>query len=143
MTTSTTSPATDRSRGRAFLWAGVGACLLGLALVVVQFVLGYLRTPWYSPALATVGALLVLAGVVQRPGVFRIVVLFLVAGLAGFQWFAIGWSFRLPAYEGPIQVGDRFPEFTSTRADDDGTSFTDANLRDGRRRVLVFYRGKW
>src|SRR4051794_29736012 len=33
----TTPTAKERSRGRAYFWAGICACLLGLALVVAQF----------------------------------------------------------------------------------------------------------
>ena len=134
---------TDRSRGRGYFWAGLGACLLGVALVLIQFRLAYLWTPWYSPALATVGALLLLASVARRLTVVRVLALLLVAGLAAYQWFVFGWATRLPAYEGPVHKGEPFPAFSSTRADDDGSSFTDADLRDKSRHVMVFFRGRW
>ena len=140
-TLSTTPPVTDRSRGRGYFWAGVGACLLGLALAFVQFRLGYLRTPWYSPGLATVGALLLVFAVARRVTVVRVLALLLVVGLAGFQWFALGWLMRLPAYEGTVRAGERFPAFSGTKAD--GSSFSDADLRDGSRHVMVFFRGRW
>ena len=53
---STTAPSIDRSRGRMIFWAGIGACLLGLVLVVVQLGLKLVFVPWYSPILATLGA---------------------------------------------------------------------------------------
>jgi len=137
----TTAPTTDRSRGRGYFWAGIGACLLGVALVQIQLWLGYLRTPWYCPALATIGALLLLVAVVRRGTVLRKIVLLLVAGLAAFQWYALGVMMRLPEYDGPVHAGDRFPAFEATRAD--GRSFSDADLRDGSRHVMVFFRGRW
>jgi hypothetical protein len=53
---STTAPSIDRSRGRVIFWTGIGACLLGLVLVVVQLGLKLVFVPWYSPILATLGA---------------------------------------------------------------------------------------
>jgi len=52
---STAGPATNRSRGRGWLWAGIAVGLLGIPLYVVQFSLGMLIVPWYQPALATLG----------------------------------------------------------------------------------------
>lgn len=131
----------QRSQRSAFVWAGIAASLLGLPLIYAQFSLGYLVTPWYSPALATLGALLLLCALVRRVSVFRVVVLLLLLALAGFQWFLMGAKLKLPAYEGPAQAGERFPAFSSARAD--GEPFTDADLRDGSRRVMVFFRGRW
>src|SRR5439155_152834 len=76
----TTSPAIDRSRGRALLWLGLCLCLLGPALVVAQFSLKRLAVPWYSPALATLGACLLLASLVRRRTVVRFLALLLVVG---------------------------------------------------------------
>jgi hypothetical protein len=117
------------------------ACLLGLALTAVQFSLKFLFTPWYMPALATLGALLLLVSVARRRSVVRIVALLLVAGLAGFEWFLFVSLMKLPAYEGPAQPGRPFPAFHATLAD--GKSFTEADLRDGSRRAMVFFRGRW
>src|SRR5439155_8912198 len=98
----------ERSRGRGYLWAGLGVCVLGLALAVAQVaLLRYLATPWYSPALATLGLLLLLVAVVKRPTVVRILALLLVAALAGWLWFGMGLRSKLPAYEGPAQVGKK------------------------------------
>jgi hypothetical protein len=48
---------------------------------------------------------------------------------------------KLPAYEGPARPGQEFPAFASTYPD--GRSFTEADLRDGSRRAMVFFRGRW
>lgn len=140
-TFSTTAPPTQRSPGRAWFWAGIGACLLGLAALPAQFGMKYLAVPWYAPVLATLGALLLLLAVARRPGVVRVIALLLVAGFAGLQWYFLVTLTKLPAYEGQAQAGMSFPAFTSTFAD--GRPFTEADLRDGSRRVMVFFRGRW
>jgi hypothetical protein len=135
------SSAVPRSRGRAYLWAGLVACLLGIALAVVQLNLKILFTPWYTPILATVGVLLVLVSLMQRRSIPRVLTFLLVLALAGFEWFVLGLQVKLPAYEGPARAGARLPAFASTLAD--GSPFTDGDLRDGSRRALVFFRGRW
>jgi hypothetical protein len=77
----TPSSANPRSRGRAYLWAGIGVCVLGLVLIAVQFNLKYLFVPWYSPALATLGTAWVLISVTRRRSIFRILALVLVTVL--------------------------------------------------------------
>ncbi len=141
-TASTSPPRTDRSTGRGYVWLGIALCLIGVGLVVAQIVaLKILVVPWYSPALATLGALLLLVAVARRHGVFRVIVLVLVAAFAGFQWFFLVSLMKLPEYTGPAQAGKPFPAFQAALAD--GRPFTDADLRDGSRTVLVFFRGRW
>jgi hypothetical protein len=137
----TTSPANERSRGRAYFWAGIGTCLLGLGLVFVQFGLKHLFVPWYSPVMATIGAVLLLLSVARRRSNPRVVVLVLVTAFAGFQWYFLASMMKLPDYTGPAQAGKQLSPFSVTCAD--GRRFTDADLRDGSRRVLVFFRGRW
>jgi hypothetical protein len=137
----TTAPASERSRGRTYLWAGIVVSLLGLALAVAQFSLKILGVPWYSPALATLGILLLLVSLVRRTAIPRVLALVLVTTLAGLEWYTLVSLMKLPAYEGPAQPGQPLPAFRSTLAD--GRSFTDADLRDGSRRVLAFFRGRW
>jgi hypothetical protein len=141
VTTPATLPTVERSHGRAYFWAGIGVCLLGLALAMVQFSLKYLAVPWYTPAMATLGALLLVVAVARRRSIPRVIALVLVAALAGLQWYLIVSLMKLPAYEGPARAGQQLPAFRSTLAD--GSSFTEADLRDGSRRVLVFFRGRW
>jgi hypothetical protein len=95
----------------------------------------------YSPALATLGAILLLVAAVRRPGTARVLVLVLVVAFAGLQWFILAVRTKLPAYEGPAQAGKRLPAFRATLAD--GRPFTEAGLNDGTRRVLLFFRGRW
>ncbi|MCI0464367.1 MAG: hypothetical protein L0Z62_46120 [Gemmataceae bacterium] len=135
-----TSPTTERSRGRAYFWAGIGVCLLGLGLVFVQFGLKHLFVPWYSPVLATVGAVLLLLSVAARRSIPRVVALVLVAALAAFEWYALVSLGKLPDYTGP-QAGKQLAPFRATFAD--GRAFTEADLRDRSRRVMVFFRGRW
>jgi hypothetical protein len=131
-----------RSRGRGYFWAGFGLCLLALLLGYAQFfALKILVVPWYLPALTTLGAFLLLVSVVRRQTIPRILGLLLVAGFAAFQWYFLVTVLKLPAYDGPVQAGKQIPSFTSSFAD--GRSFTEANLRDGSRRALVFFRGRW
>ena len=137
----TTSPATDRCRGRAYFWAGIAACLLGVALVYVQFRLKHLFVPWYSPVLATVGAVLLLLSVARRWSILRVIALVLVAVLAGFEWYVVASFLKLPDYEGPVRAGQKLPSFSATLAS--GRTFTEADLQDGSRRVMVFFRGRW
>jgi hypothetical protein len=102
---------------------------------------GVLRTPWYAPALDTVGMALILVALLRRVSVWRIAALLLIGALtAGEWWFLLSYS-KLPEYRGPVSAGAPFPEFTAARAD--GTPFTQDNLKGDRDTVLVFFRGHW
>jgi hypothetical protein len=136
-----TSPAKERSQGRAYFWAGIGVCLLGLVLVAVQFGLKYLFVPWYSPALFSLGAVLLFLSIVRRRSLLRMVALVVVAALAGFQWYVLVAMIKLPDYTGPAQPGKKLPHFQAVLAN--GRPFTEADLSDGSRRVMTFFRGRW
>jgi len=125
--------------GRALFLAGLAACVLGPVVVILQISLKHLATPWYSPALATAGVLLLAVALTRRPTVVRAVTLFGAVAFAGLQWFFIGSLLRLPDYAGP-QPGGTLPPFRATSA---GGPFTEADLRDGSHRVMVFFRGRW
>ena len=141
-TETTTRTAEDRSLGRGILWAGIGLCLLAIALAAVQYpVLQLLIVPWYLPAVTTLGLLLVVLALAKRRSVTRFTVLVLVGALAGFQWFFVAWMAKLPTYEGPARTGLTMPAFQSALAD--GRSFSDKNLQDGTPSVLTFFRGRW
>ena len=136
------SPPVARSRGRLWLWLGVGLFVLGFLLNFVQvFVLKYLVTPWYVPILATGGALLALVSVRQRPTWTRVIASLVLALLCAGEWYFILSMSRLPEYKGTVQVDKKIPEFTTTFAD--GSSFTEKDLQKGTPTVLVFYRGHW
>lgn len=148
MNTTQSSPATPlaapaaRQRGRGWLWLGIGLFLLSFGLYFLQtFQFKQLVTPWYMPILLTVGVLLALVSVRQRPTWVRVTTSLVLALLCAGEWYFIVSMSQLPAYKGPLQVGKKIPRFTTTFAD--GTSFTDQQLRKGAPTVLVFYRGHW
>lgn len=137
----TSSPPTHRSAGRGLLWAGIALSAAVIGLVALQWSLKILIVPWYVPIGIALGALLVLWSLTRRVGVIRVIVLVLLVGLAGFTWFTLAVGGKLPQYTGPVQAGKRLPPFRTTLAD--GSSFTQGDLEDGRRRVLTFFRGRW
>jgi hypothetical protein len=140
-TATSSSPPTNRRAGRWILLAGIGIAVAAIGLMVLQLGLKILIVPWYVPILTAIGALLVLWSVTRRVGVVRIIVLVLLVALAGFEWFSIAVGGKLPEYTGPAQAGKQLPPFRTTLAD--GSSFTDGDLRDGKRRVMTFFRGRW
>jgi hypothetical protein len=102
---------------------------------------GRTDTPWYAPALATIGVLLVLLSLQRRTSAWRGIAFVLVAALAGLQWwFLLGYT-RLPTYTGPVAAGESFPAFAAKRAN--GTPFTRADLAGDQATALVFFRGHW
>jgi hypothetical protein len=140
-TLETTAREVQRSQGRAFFWAGIGAGLLGPALAAAQFSLKHLFVPWYSPVLATFAVVLLLVAVARRRSILRVGALVAVATFAGLQWYILVVVVKLPAYEGTTQPGEPFPAFHSSLSD--GRPFTEVDLRDGSRRAMVFFRGRW
>src|SRR5262249_20858303 len=126
----TTSPPIARSRGRSWLWLGVGLCLLGLVLNFVQiFLMKLLVVPWYMPILATVGALCALVSIRKRPTWTRGIALVILAVLTAGEWYFLLSMSRLPEYKGPVQVERKLPEFATTLAD--GRPFTEKDLQKG------------
>lgn len=134
-------PQTDRPLGRGNFLAGIGVCLLGVALLVLQYRLKELIVPWYVPALTTLGVLLIFSSVAQRWSVIRILFLILIVVLAGFEWYFVVSFSKLPNYVGPARIGHQFPAFQTTLAN--GRPFTDKDLQDGTPSVMVFFRGRW
>jgi hypothetical protein len=129
-----------RLPGRLFLLLGPVLAVLGIAVYVVQFSLQQLRAPWYMPALATLGVLLVALSLWERRSVWRVLALVVVVLLAGLEW-AFMFAMRLPPYTGPIAEGRTFPAFVTARAD--GTPFSQKNLEGDQNTALVFFRGRW
>lgn len=136
-----TAPDNERKQGRGMLWAGVGMCILGIVACGAQFAMGRLFVPWYLPVSGTLGAVLCVVALARRRNLTRVVVLALVAALAGLEWYFIGVMARLPEYQGPAQAGAAMPTFTTARAD--GRPFTQDDFRDARANILVFFRGRW
>jgi hypothetical protein len=138
----TSSPvAPSKAGGRLLLWLGLLAALAGLPLYALQMNAGSLTTPWYVPALASFGALLVLLSLLRRPTVWRVLALLLAGFLAGGSCYFLFSVARLPAYAGPIAQGQELPAFTASRAD--GKPFTQSDLKGDKDTVLVFFRGRW
>jgi hypothetical protein len=130
-----------KSAGRGLYWAGIAVFVLAIAANVGQFAMHIVMVPWYLPALFTLGSVLLLASIVRRRGVLRILTFGLLATLTTFTWvFFISLS-RLPAYEGPATVGQKMPEFQTALAD--GKTFSNKSLEDGQPTVMTFFRGRW
>ena len=130
----------DRTRGRLLPLLGLGLAFLGVLAYVVQISLQRLMFPWYMPALALLGMVLVVMSLWQRRTAWRVLALLAVVLLAGAE-LAVLHAMRLPPYAGPIAVGRPFPAFEAKQAD--GTPFTQKDLTGDRHHVLVFFRGRW
>jgi hypothetical protein len=143
METANLSPPTvRRPTGRAWLLAGVALALLGPVLYYLQLAVARLVTvPWYLPVVGTAAAVLALVAVRRGRTVWRLLGLVFCVLLAGLEWFIVLTGARLPAYAGPVAVGQPFPAFAVTRSD--GGSFTQEDLRGEQNTVLVFFRGRW
>src|SRR6185437_10670879 len=124
----TTSSATAPRRfpGRLFLAMGLLLAVLGVIAYVVQIAMHNLLTPWYVPISATLGVVYLVLSLWQTRTVWRVLALLLLVLLAGAEW-AFLLAVRLPAYTGPVAVGQPFPSFATTRAD--GTPFTRNDLQ--------------
>ena len=132
--------ATRRYPGRLFAALGLGIAVGGIIGYVVQLAMQRLTTPWYLPASATLGVLLLAVALWQARSVWRILGLILVLLFAGAEWaFVLGA--RVPRYEGPVAAGQSFPAFETKRAD--GTAFTQKDLVGDLTNVLVAFRGRW
>jgi hypothetical protein len=93
------------------------------------------------PILFTLGVLLALVSVRQRPTWTSVIAFLLLALLSAGEWYFILSMSRLPEYKGPVQVDKKIPAFTTTFAD--GRPFTEKDLQKSNPTVLVFYRGHW
>jgi hypothetical protein len=138
-----TIPSTAAPRcypGRRLIPLGLALAALGVIGYAVQIWTQRLTTPWYMPALGMVGAVCLVVSLWKKRTIWRILALLFVVLLAGFEWTFL-LATRLPAYTGPVVVGQPFPAFATTRSD--GTKFTQDDLHDGQNHVLVFFRGRW
>jgi hypothetical protein len=129
-----------RSRSRLFTLSGLGLAVLGVVAYVIQISLQRLMLPWYMPALASLGAVLIFVSVLERRTVWCVFALLAVALLAGAE-VAFLYALRLPAYTGPVAVGRPFPAFETKRSG--GAPFSQVDLAGDRKSVLVFFRGRW
>lgn len=118
----------------------MGLAALGVLGYVVQFSLQRLIVPWYMPALAWLGVVLIAIALGKRRTVWRGLALVVVVLLGSFELMALN-AMRLPPYTGPIAVGRPFPAFEARTADD--KPFTQQDLAGDWNTVLVFFRGRW
>lgn len=101
-----------------------------------------LIVPWWAAVLMTLGVALLLVAVVQSFGIVRAGLLLLALLATAATWlYILQWSL-LPAYAGPLKVGEKFPAFYAMRAN--GTRVTQDNLASGEgNNLIVFFRGRW
>jgi hypothetical protein len=129
-----------RPTGRWLFPLGWALLLGGLIVYNVQlFALKQFVVPWYVPILATAGVVVMLVALRRRWTVLRIVGLVMAVLVTGLEWSFLLALSRMPAYAGP-EIGQKVPTFAAVRAD--GSPFTDSDLQ-GKRTVLVFFRGHW
>ncbi len=109
-------------RRRPYFLLGLLLVVAGVAGYIVQLRMQVLSVPWYAPALATIGVLLMVLAVRQRPGVLRVAGLVLFVLLAGFEWYFVAVASKTPAY---------------------ARAFTEKDLENGLPTVMLFFRGRW
>src|SRR5262245_60427723 len=132
------APASVRKRGRGLFWLGITLPFIALAVYIVQFQFKMFFVPWYVPIASLIGLGLLAVSIWQRPSIVRI------AGLVLIALFCVGQGLfftvsKLPAYSGPVHVGETIPSFQTIMAD--GGSFSDRDLKQGKASVLLFFRG--
>jgi hypothetical protein len=132
--------ARTKVRGRLLFLLGITLPFIALGAYIVQFQLHAFTMPWYVPIAAAIGLVAVAIAVWQRPGVFRIGGLVLVALFCAAQVLFFTVS-KLPTYAGPAHAGEPVPAFKTVLAD--GRPFTDNDLKKGDPNVLLFFRGRW
>jgi hypothetical protein len=113
----------------------------GLVIYAAQFHAKVMKTPWYAPILATVGAALVVLALVRSRSVWRWAAAVFFMLFATAEWVFLLVLLSTPAYTGPAKAGQPFPAFATTLAD--GSPFTQDHLKGEQSTVLVFFRGRW
>jgi hypothetical protein len=141
MNDSNRSTAQRRHPGRLYLALGVLVALAGVVLYPLQLRAKVLIAPWYAPILATLGLVLVVLALGRSRSLWRWTAAVLLTLFAAGQWVMLLVLFRAPAYTGPVQAGEPFPEFTTTLAD--GSTFNRESLQGEQNTVMVFFRGRW
>src|SRR5260370_21572891 len=128
------------ARRRPYFLLGMSIFFLGMIIYAVQIATKHLVEPWHVPILGTIGVLLMVVSVVQRPGILRIIGLLLFVVMAGMEWFMLLGS-NLAPYAGPAKAGEKLPPFTATLAD--GSSFTNSKFQAGQPTALGFLLRQW
>lgn len=127
-----------------FLHPIVGASLfgLGIAAYIIEFgVLHIMRTPFSFLIPATTGAVLLVLSAARRRSILRISMAIMVTAFTLLVWWLALVAWRTPVYDGPAQVGEPAPMFSTTLSD--GTVFSGATMKGSSHSLLVFYRGRW
>jgi hypothetical protein len=88
----------------------------------------------------TLGVVLVIRALVSARSVGRVLALVLVGVLAAGEWYLLLNLAKLPAYNGPVEVGKQLPAFETQLAD--GSRFSPGDLKGKQNTVLVFFRGR-
>lgn len=130
-----------KSPRRGLVTAGAILAFGVLLAYGLQFVMGLLSVPWYVPITGTIGALMLLVAAAAKRSFMRVALVVLALVFAGVEWtYLLSWSV-LPAYVGPVEAGQQFPNFAAMRTD--GARFTQDNLHGEMNTLLVFFRGRW
>jgi len=113
----------------------------GPVIYAVQVQNKSLMAPWYVPILATLGAFSMIWSSVQRRTIWRWGTAGMGLLFAAFLWLMMLVGMATPAYQGPVTVGQAFPNFETRLAS--GEAFQQGDLKGDKNTVLVFYRGHW
>lgn len=128
------------TKGRGRVAIGVGLAVIGIATYLVQVATHRLFVPWYMPAMATLGVILIAASLWQARTRWRVAALLFVLLLTAGEWTFL-LATRLPQYAGPVTLGKPMPVFSTLRAD--GGAFTPDDLKGDQNTAIFFFRGRW
>ena len=121
------------------------APLLAIGGIAAYFVLAirfalFQRVPWEFLAISACGAALGVYALWRRPGLASGASALVSVGVLALScWYLFSFSMFAPREDRP-RVGDVFPDFALTSAS--GEPFQ-LSARDGRRHLLILYRGDW
>ena len=119
---------------------GMFLVLVGWCFYVWRFSQANLVLPYYLPVIVTVGFGVMVRGFLQKRSILRVLGLILALLMTLVAWMII-FGLSLPKYDGPATVGATAPAFEAQLAM--GGDFQASNLKDGKNRIIVFYRGIW
>jgi len=128
-----------------FFLFGFVVFVIGPVGFFAQMQIGWLIVPWYLLILKTFGVLLIAVSVVQNGGWLRYVGIAPFVVATGFIWYVMIVASPLAPYDGPAQVGEKLPAFSAKLAGGEQITrsyFEPAN-NDGKRSIMLFYRGRW
>ena len=121
---------------------GPGLVIAGFAFYMITnvFLGRFRRMPWEFIAVSTSGALVAVAFAIATPSPSTVAAALVSGGLLAFlYWFFLSFSMYGPREDRP-RVGEVFPTFRLPASDG---SLYDSIAGDGKRRLLIFYRGSW